>query len=151
MEVREIMTSNSIYSPPDSTLFSVAKLMAKLDTEIMPVATPEKLLGVITLEDMVFSLTNNLATEETKVSELMYKKDYWCYEDDELNSIAERMGDSQLRNLVVLDRNKMLIGTISLVDVAQYALFSNQSKVATKFLRHPIKHSKVVTHRSSAH
>ena len=128
MKVKDIMTNNSIYSPLSETLLNAAKLMEKLHTNILPVGTHEQLLGVITLREIVLSLMNNRATEQTKVSEIMSKTFYWCYEDEDLTKIAEKMGNHQLTHLIVVDKNKMLLGTISLVSITRNTLFLGREK-----------------------
>jgi CBS-domain-containing membrane protein len=42
----------------------------------------------------------------------------YCFDDQELDEVTRNMGDIQVRRLPVLDRNKRLVGIISLGDVA---------------------------------
>ena len=42
----------------------------------------------------------------------------WCFEDDSLEKIAEKMENKKVRRLVVLDRKKKLVGIVSLGDLA---------------------------------
>ena len=43
----------------------------------------------------------------------------YCYEDEELDHVAKNMGDIQVRRLPVVNRDKRLVGIVSLGDVAQ--------------------------------
>jgi len=42
----------------------------------------------------------------------------YCYEDEELGEVARIMGEQQVRRLPVLNRDKRLVGIISLGDLA---------------------------------
>jgi CBS-domain-containing membrane protein len=42
----------------------------------------------------------------------------YCYEDDEIDTVAQNMGDLQVRRLPVLNRDKRLVGILSLADAA---------------------------------
>jgi len=42
----------------------------------------------------------------------------YCFEDDDVDDVAKNMGDVKVRRLPVMDRNKRLVGIISLGDVA---------------------------------
>ena len=42
----------------------------------------------------------------------------YCFEDEELDHVARNMGDIQVHRLPVLNRDKRLVGIVSLADVA---------------------------------
>lgn len=125
MKVREIMRDNSVYCLPDNTIFAVAKLMEKLRMAIMPIVASEGLLGVITLRDIVVNLQKNDVTGNMAASKLMKRMVYCCYENDDLRLVAEKMGNLQIANLIVLnnEQNKAPTGVISLANLARHTLF----------------------------
>jgi CBS domain-containing protein len=43
----------------------------------------------------------------------------YCYEDEDLAHVAQNMGQQQVRRLPVVNREKRLVGIVSLGDVAQ--------------------------------
>ena len=43
----------------------------------------------------------------------------YCFEDDDVDDVARNMADIQLRRLVVVNRDKRLVGILALADVAQ--------------------------------
>jgi CBS-domain-containing membrane protein len=45
----------------------------------------------------------------------------YCYEDDDIGEAADRMAELQVRRLAVLDRDRRLVGIVSLGDIAQKA------------------------------
>lgn len=125
MKVREIMRDNSVYCLPDNTIFDVAKLMEKLRIAVMPIVANEGLLGIITLQDVVFNLQKNDVAESMAASKLMNRNFYCCYENDDLRFVAEKMGNLQIANLIVLnnEQNKTPTGIISLANLARHTLF----------------------------
>ncbi len=42
----------------------------------------------------------------------------YCYDDEESEAVLQNMGDIQVRRLPVLNRDKRLIGIVSLADLA---------------------------------
>jgi CBS-domain-containing membrane protein len=51
----------------------------------------------------------------------------YCYDDEDLDHVATNMGDQRVRRLPVVNREKRLVGIVSLGDVA-----TNEKKAATK-------------------
>ena len=43
----------------------------------------------------------------------------YCFDDDDLEQVSWNMGDIQVRRLPVLNREKRLVGIISLADIAR--------------------------------
>ena len=56
---------------------------------------------------------------DTPVRGVMSKEVKYCYEDEDLEHVAHNMGDIQMRRLPVVNRDKRLVGIVSLGDVAQ--------------------------------
>jgi CBS-domain-containing membrane protein len=48
----------------------------------------------------------------------MTKDVKYCYDDQELDDVIQNMGDIQVRRLPVVDRDKRLVGIVSLADAA---------------------------------
>ena len=42
----------------------------------------------------------------------------YCFEDDDVEEVAKNMADLQVRRLPVLDKDKRLVGIVSLADIA---------------------------------
>ena len=42
----------------------------------------------------------------------------YCFADDSVETVLENMGDQQIRRLPVVDREKRLVGVVSLGDLA---------------------------------
>lgn len=50
---------------------------------------------------------------DTPVSEIMSGDIRYCFEDEEVDHVAQNMADIQLRRLPVLSREKRLVGVVS--------------------------------------
>ncbi len=48
----------------------------------------------------------------------MTKDVKYCFEDEDIEHVAQNMGDIQVRRLPVLNRDKRLVGVVSLADAA---------------------------------
>jgi CBS-domain-containing membrane protein len=57
----------------------------------------------------------------TKVRDVMSAEVLYCFDDQELDEIARNMAEEQIRRLPVVDREKRLVGIISLGDLARSA------------------------------
>ena len=53
-----------------------------------------------------------------KVREIMTAEVKYCFADQDVDAVSANMGDIQLRRLPVLDRDKRLVGIVSLGDIA---------------------------------
>jgi CBS domain-containing protein len=53
------------------------------------------------------------------VREVMTSEVKYCYEDEDLEHVAENMGDIKVRRLPVVNREKRLVGIVALGDLAR--------------------------------
>jgi len=53
------------------------------------------------------------------VREVMSREVLYCFDDQEIKDIARNMGDVKVRRLPVVNRDKRLVGIISLGDLAR--------------------------------
>ena len=60
----------------------------------------------------------NKDVRRTKVSDLMSSGVLYCFDDDEVEKVAENMAQQKVRRLPVVDREKKLLGMVSLGDIA---------------------------------
>jgi CBS domain-containing protein len=118
MKISEVMTSDVRMAGPDTTLAEAARLMAELDAGVLPVANSEKLIGMITDRDIAIRGVAHGLGPDAKVSEVMTKEVKYCYDDDDCDDVAKNMGEIQVRRLPVLNRQKRLVGIVSLGDLA---------------------------------
>jgi len=118
MQVQEIMTRDVSIVSPDETLETAATRMAQLDVGALPVAEGDRLVGMITDRDMVVRGIAEGLGPTAKIREVMTPDVKYCFADQEIDEIADNMADIQIRRLPVLDRDKRLVGILSLSDIA---------------------------------
>ena len=119
MRVSEAMTRDVRIATPGQSIREVAKIMRELDAGAMPVGENDRLVGMITDRDIAIRAVGQGKGPDTPVRDVMSKEVQYCYEDEDLEHVAQNMGDIQVRRLPVVNRDKRLVGIVSLGDVAQ--------------------------------
>jgi CBS domain-containing protein len=120
MKLREIMTPGVECVRPGDTLQAAARKMRDLDVGPMPVCGDgDKLVGMLTDRDIAIRATaEGLDPKTAKVKDAMTEDVVWCFEDQEIEEAARLMRERQIRRMLVMDRDKRLVGIVSLGDLA---------------------------------
>ena len=120
MRVSECMTREVRVASPGQSIREVAKIMAEIDSGVLPVGDNDRLVGMITDRDIAIRAVAEGKGPDTPVREVMStEKVLYCYEDEDLAHVASNMGEQQVRRLPVVNREKRLVGIVSLGDMAQ--------------------------------
>ena len=119
MRVSEAMTRDVRVANPGQTIRDVAKIMAEIDAGSMPVGENDRLVGMITDRDIAIRAVAQGKGPDTPVRDVMSKDVKYCFDDEDLEHVAKNMGDIQVRRLPVVNREKRLVGILSLGDVAR--------------------------------
>jgi CBS domain-containing protein len=132
MQVKDVMTRGAEVVRPDATLQEAANKMKSLDIGPLPVCDGDKVVGMLTDRDITVRATaEGLDPKQTRVREVMSKELITCLEDQDVKEAAELMQSKQIRRVPVLNRDKRLVGMLSLGDLAQRI---QDSKLAGKTL-----------------
>ena len=83
-----------------------------------PVGEHDKLVGMITDRDIAIRGIAEGKGPDTKAREVMSHEVKYCFEDEAVEHVAENMAELQVRRLPVLNRDKRLVGIVSLSDLA---------------------------------
>lgn len=118
MKVSEIMTREVHMTPPDAPIVEAARQMAQHHVGFLPVATRERLVGAITDRDIVVRCVAKGTMDGATVRDVMTSEVMYCFEDDDIEKVAQNMGNIQVRRLPVVNREKRLVGVVSFADVA---------------------------------
>lgn len=118
MRIDEIMTRDVRLASPDWSIREAAQTMASIDSGFMPVAENDRLVGTITDRDIAIRAIAEGKGPDTKVQDIMSKDVKYCYEDEDVSDVARNMADIQVRRLPVVNRDKRLVGVVSLGDLA---------------------------------
>jgi len=118
MKVSECMTREVRIANPAETLREAAQLMAELDAGFLPVGENDRLIGIITDRDITVRAVGTGRPPDAKVRDVMSQEVKYCYADDDVDDILYNMAELQVRRLPVVDRDKRLVGVISISDLA---------------------------------
>ena len=116
--VGEKMTRDVRLTRPDETIRVAARVMADIGVGALPVADGDRLVGVVTDRDIAVRAVAEGKGPDTLVQEVMTPEVKYCFDFEDLELVARNMGDQQVRRLPVVDRDKRLVGILSLGDVA---------------------------------
>ena len=119
MKIRDVMTRDTKLTSPDDTLRHAARMMKECDCGVLPVADGDRLVGMITDRDIAVRCIAEGKGPDAKVREAMTQEVMYCFEDEEAQQAAQNMADIQVRRLPVLNRDKRLVGIVSLSDLAR--------------------------------
>jgi len=118
MRVSECMTREVQLADPNDTIATAARAMAQLDAGVLPVGENDRLVGMITDRDIAVRGVAKGKGPDARVGDVMNAEVRYCFDDDEVDGVLREMGELQLRRMPVLNRDKRLVGIISLGDVA---------------------------------
>ena len=132
MQVKDVMTRGAEVVLPDATLQEAASKMKSLDIGPLPVCDGDKIIGMLTDRDITVRATaEGLDPKQTRVREVMSKELITCLEDQDVKEAAELMQSKQIRRVPILNKDKRLVGMLSLGDLANRI---QDSKLAGKTL-----------------
>ena len=121
-QIKDIMSRDYKWMAPDSPIAQVAQEMRDRDCGFMPLAENDKMIGMITDRDITLrAVAEGKNPQECKARDVMTPKTYYCYDDQSVKEVCDNMGEIQVRRLPVVNRDKRLVGIVSLGDIAQAA------------------------------
>lgn len=119
-KVSEVMTRAPQVVSPEDPIKRVAQMMKEHDVGAMPVCNGRELVGMVTDRDIAIrAVAEGKPADSAKVTDVMTSKVHWCFEDDDIDDVLERMGDLQVRRIPVVDRSKHLVGIVALGDLSR--------------------------------
>jgi CBS domain-containing protein len=119
MRISEAMTRDVRICTPSQTIREVARTMGEIDAGAMPVGENDRLIGMITDRDITVRAVAQGKGPDTPVREIMSEHVEYCYDDEDLGRVAQGMAEARVRRLPVVNREKRLVGILSLGDVAR--------------------------------
>jgi len=123
MLIGEIMTREIESIGPDDTLQAAATRMKEFGVGPLPVCENQSVVGMVTDRDITLrAVALGLDTATTTVREVMSGEIVCCFDDQEVEVAARLMQSKQIRRVLVLDRDKKLVGIVTLGDLASEAV-----------------------------
>ena len=121
MKVSDVMTRDVQTVRPDQTAREAASFMLRADAGSIPVTEGERLIGMITDRDIAVRGVAKGYGPDTPVRELMTDEIICAREDEDVEDVASKMSDAQVRRLPVVDSDERLCGIVSLGDLSREA------------------------------
>ena len=119
MKVQEVMTREVEVIHPNATIAEAAQKMKSLDVGPLPVCDGAKVLGMVTDRDITIRATAaGHDPNTTKVRDVMSPDVEHVFEDQDVKDAAQLMAEKQIRRLIVLNRDKRLVGIVAMADLA---------------------------------
>jgi CBS domain-containing protein len=144
MKVSEAMTRDVVLVRPDQSICEAACLMEDCDIGSLPVAEGERLVGMITDRDIAVRAVAQGLPPDTPVRDAMSREVLYCFDDEEVPSVAKNMSDIQVRRLPVVNRDKKLVGILSIGDLARKTDSGTAAKAMAGITMPSEQHSQTV-------
>ena len=120
--VRAIMSAHVKACRPDDSLSEAAQLMWNSDCGALPVVVTVQVVGMITDRDICMAtFTQGKAPSELLVNGAMSKELFSCGPDESVGSVLAIMARRRVRRLPVVGPDGVLVGMVSLADIARWA------------------------------
>lgn len=121
MQLREIMTPEVERLSKDVSIHEVARKMKALDVGMIPIYDGDRLVGTVTDRDITLRVVAEARdVTKTPAHTVMTSEVFYCFEDQTIEEAAQVMEQHQIRRLIVLNRDKRLVGIVSLGDLATH-------------------------------
>ena len=120
MKIREIMTTNVECVSPDTGVLELANKMKTLDVGFIPVCESDRLAGTVTDRDIVLRvIAPGRDVNTCKARDIMSHEVFYCFEEDNVKDVAGKMRDKEVRRMLILNKDKRLVGVVSLGDISK--------------------------------
>ena len=128
MKIAQCMTAEVETVSPDQPMREAAQFMLRADAGAMPVGEGDRLVGMVTDRDIAVRGVAAGRGPDTPVRDVMTEEVIYCFDDEEVEEVALKMSDRQVRRMPVLSReDETLVGIVSLGDISR----SEQSEAAS--------------------
>jgi len=118
MKIGKVMHRDVQIIDPKESLRNAAAMMKKLDAGVLLVGEHDRLVGMITDRDIAIRGIAEGKGPDATVQDVMSHEIKYCFEDEEVAHVVENMAALQVRRLPVMNRDKRLVGIVSLGDLA---------------------------------
>ena len=118
MQIRDVMTTDVKTLTPDQSIREAAALMADIDSGALLVNDQDRLIGMITDRDIAIRAVAKGLDCDTPVREVMSNTIRYCFDDESVQDVAQNMAENEMRRMPVLNREKRLVGVVSLGNIA---------------------------------
>jgi CBS domain-containing protein len=122
MKVKSSMHKGVEWVSPDTPVRVLANVMREQDIGAIPIGENDRLIGMVTDRDVaVRAVANGSDVSSLTAKDIMTKGIAWCRDGDDVSHAANIMQSKQIRRLPVIDKNKRMVGILSLGDLSHAA------------------------------
>jgi len=122
MQVKEAMHTCVEWVEPGTPISTVAQKMRDLDIGAVPVCEKDHLVGMITDRDITCrAVADEADLSKLTASDVMTKDVVYCRDTEDLQDAIHIMEDKQIRRMPAIDKDKRMVGMLSLGDVSHAA------------------------------
>ena len=119
MNVASVMTRDVAVVNSTDSVRAAAAVLKQLNIGSAPVCNGRSLVGMITDRDIaVRAVADGRDPLNTPVEQVMTRDVVYCFEDQDVQEVADAMAASQVRRMPILNRQHELVGIVSLGDLA---------------------------------
>jgi CBS domain-containing protein len=113
------MTREVAVVGPTDSVRAAADVLKRLNIGSAPVCNGRSLVGMITDRDIaVRAVADGRDPVNTPVEQVMTRDVIYCFDDQDVQEVADAMAASQVRRMPILNRQHELVGIVSLGDLA---------------------------------
>ena len=122
MKVKSSMHKGVEWVSPDTPVRVLANIMREQDIGAIPIGENDRLIGMVTDRDVtVRAVANGTDTSVLTARDVMTKGIVWCGDRDDVTHAPNVMQSNHIRRLPVIDKNKRMVGILSLGDLSHTA------------------------------
>jgi len=137
MQVKEAMHMGAEWMTPTSSLFEMAETMRKHDIGAVPIGEDDRLIGMVTDRDIVVNgMKNGARISELTARDVMTKGVIYCRDNEDLDDALRIMENKKIRRMPVIDKNKRMVGMLSLGDISHAASHELTGELAAAISGH---------------
>jgi CBS domain-containing protein len=123
MKVKDAMHKGVDWVSPDTPVSELANLMREHDIGAIPIGENDQLIGMVTDRDIVCKglAQDGFDVRRAMARDVMTVGIHCCRDDDDLDKAVRHMEALKIRRLPVINKNRRMVGILSLGDVGQSA------------------------------
>lgn len=119
MQIKEIMSSNIEWVPPETTIDEVAQKMRGSDAGAILVGRENEIMGIITDHDIATKvIADGREPQSVKANDIMNSPVYTCFDDADAEDVADDMIEQHALRMLVVDQGKRARGVVAHSDLA---------------------------------
>jgi CBS domain-containing protein len=138
MKIKDLMTQDVSFVTPDTPIPDIARRMRDEDIGAVPVVENDRMIGMVTDRDIVVRCVAAEGTGAATARMAMSPRVLYCYDDQSVNEVLENMAEQQVRRMPVVNRDKRLVGVVSIGDLSQKS--QRKAGESLKEISQPVPH-----------